>query len=59
MTVILTMLTSSKFIKPELKSMEETQDKDFEGEDKSPNAEPTTKEPTAKELIIKKALKNH
>ena len=60
------MLTSSKFIKPGLKSMEETQDQDFEGEDKSPNAELTTKEPTARELItekkgtlIEKALENH
>ena len=64
-TVLPTMLTSSKLIKPELKSVEEIQSQDFEGEDESPNAKLTTKEPTAKELItekkgtpVEKALEN-
>ena len=60
------MLTSSKFIKPEVKSMEEIQDQNFEGEDKSPSAKLTTKELTTRERItekkgtlIEKALENH
>ena len=34
--------------------MEGTQDQDVEGEDKSPNAELTTKKPTTRELITEK-----
>ena len=59
-------MTSSKFIKPELKPVEKFQDQDFGGEDRAPNSELTTKEPTARELItkkkgtsIEKALENH
>ena len=65
-TFIPTMLTSSRFIKPELKSVEETQNQDFQGEDKSVNTKLTIMDTTSKKLItnkkgtpIKKALENY